>query len=92
MIPIIEYKSKGSLFGVNPGSIVKKREGNSYRNFKDKSELISFINSIKPSVRVEGYMKASCGCGKAYDFLKKEDIPENNLKCSCGRPIILYGA
>lgn len=91
MVPIIEYRGKGNVFGANLITpVVQKREGQGYRNFKNKAEFINFVDSIRPSRRVTGYVTVKCSCGKSYEYLSKSEIPESNLICDCGRQILIY--
>jgi len=91
MVPIIEYRGKGNAFGTNLITpIVRKREGQNYRNFKDKTEFINFVDNIGPSRRVTGYVTIKCSCGKIYEFLSKNEIPDSSLICDCGRHVLIY--
>jgi len=91
MVPIIEYRGKGNVFGTNLVTpIVRKREGQSYQNFKNKAEFIDFVDSVRPSRRVTGYVTVKCSCGKTYEFSSKDEIPDSNLICDCGRHVLIY--
>lgn len=91
MQPIIEYKALGTHSSLSLNrSIVQKREGKTYRNFKNKKEFTDYIDTIKPSVRVNGCVSVTCSCGKLYEYNTKEDLPSTSFICDCSRQIITY--
>jgi len=94
MKPIVEYLGKGLFMHGQGGrsSIVQKRDGQTMRNFNDKQEFTDFIDAIKPSTTVTGYVTAKCGCGQVYEYQTKGDVPDTNVICVCGRHIISYGS
>ena len=93
MKPVVEYIGRGLLLhgqGTRT-SIVQKRDGNTLRNFNDKSELTSFVDSIKPSITVTGYVAVKCSCGHDHEYNTKDDVPAVDVVCTCGRQVITYG-
>ena len=92
MKPIVEYKA-GAVFASGDISVVQKRESKTaYRNYNDKQEFTDYIDSIKASVTVTGYVMIFCSCHKEYDYTTKDEIPSSNLICECGRKLIIYGS
>lgn len=91
MIPIVGYKANKLPFVLELPIVRKRISTNKGRNFNDKAELTAFIDSIKPSRRVDGYLGITCSCGKQYDYAVKNNVPSSNVVCSCGRDVLIYG-
>jgi len=89
--PIIAYSAKKLPFILEMPIIRKRLSENSDRNYNDKSEFTAFVDSIKPSKTVDGYVGITCSCGKIYDYVTKNDVPSSNVVCTCGRDILIYG-
>lgn len=92
MKPIVAYAAnKLPMFLELP--VVRKRiSENSERNYNDKQELVAFVDSIRPSRTVDGYVGVTCSCGKQYDYATEAEVPASNLVCSqCSRNLIVYG-
>lgn len=93
MEPIISYRA-GKLFApLMDTSVVQDRiSKNEFRNFNNKKEFTDYVDSIKSSRRVDGYVSIICNCGKTYDYSDKNQVPSSNLICDCGRKLIIYGS
>jgi len=59
--------------------------------FKDKAELLAWIGAQSLAPASDLLMMVHCQCGAEYSYPTRESIPEANLRCSCGRGIIVYG-
>lgn len=91
MKPVIEYKAGRALFGATISVVQKRVSKKAYRNYNDKQEFTDYVDSIRPSATVDGYVMILCSCGKEYDYPNKIEIPSSNLICGCGRKLIIYG-
>lgn len=93
MNPIISYKA-GKLFAPRMDmSVIQKRiSKQECRNFNDRQEFVDYVDSIRPSIRADGYVSITCSCGKVYDYANKSEIPPSDLICECGRKLIIYGS
>jgi len=69
-------------------SIVRNKD----KNFKNKNELVEFIQNIKIAstdvYTVDLYIK--CACGKEHIFKSVNELSASNLVCNCGQMIIEY--
>ncbi len=92
MKPIVAYMAKKLPFALELPIVRKRIAQNEERNFNDKAELVAFIDAIRPSRTVDGYMGVTCSCGKQYDYVTKGDVPSSNVVCTCGRDILIYGS
>ena len=91
MIPIVSYSATKLPF-VLELSIVRRRVSvTADRNFNDKAELTAFVDSIRASRRVDGYVGVTCSCGNKFDYATKNDVPSTDVVCSCGRDVLIYG-
>jgi len=92
MNPIIKYVDlKTPSFGTNIPLVRKRVAKNVTRNFNDKQEFVEYVESIKPSRRVNAYLTIDCSCGKMYEYKDQNEIPSSNLICDCKRELIIYG-
>jgi len=57
------------------------------RVFKDRDELISFVESKNSNAEV--FMGIQCSCGRNYDFEHHSNIPDE-LTCECGLSLIRF--
>lgn len=92
MKPIISYKAGGFFAPIDIPVVQKRISKKECRNYNDKQEFTDYVDSIKPSVRVDGYISILCSCGKEYDYVDKNEVPSSNLICDCGRRLIIYGS
>lgn len=91
MNPRIKYEDLQTPFGMNVPLIRKRVSKTSTRNFNDKNEFTNFIDSIKPSRRVDAYVSIKCSCGKIYEYKNKGEVPTSDLVCGCKRELLKYG-
>jgi len=91
MEPIIAYTAKRLPFVMELPIVRKRLSDRSDRNFNDKAEFVTFVDTIKPSVRVNGYVGIRCSCGAVYDYVTRNDVPSTNVVCPCGRKVLIYG-
>jgi hypothetical protein len=91
MIPIISYRANKLPFILELPIVRKRLTETSNRNFNNKKEFTGFVNAIKPSKRVDGYVGITCSCGHQYDYATKNDVPSTDVVCSCGRDVLIYG-
>lgn len=88
---IVSYITSSNPFLKTP--VVQKRESKtSFRNWNDKLELTNYIDSLPVPNGVECCLYIKCHCSAEHKFLTKEDIPDKNFLCKCGRNLIEYGA
>jgi hypothetical protein len=91
MNPKIRYIDLRTPFGMDVPLVRKRVAKNVTKNFNNKQEFVEFIESIKPSRRVNGYLTIDCSCGKKYEYNNQKEIPSLNLICNCKRELIIYG-
>lgn len=91
MIPIVQYRANKLPFVLELPIVRKRVTENSDRNFNNKTELTAFVDAIRPSARVDGYVGVTCSCGHQYEYVVKNDVPSSNVVCSCGRDVLIYG-
>lgn len=91
MNPIVKYVDLKTPFGMDVPLVQKRIAKGVKRNFKDRQEFVEFIDSIKPSRRVDAYLIIECSCGKAYNLKDENEVPSSNLICECKRKLIIYG-
>ena len=92
MKPIVAYIANKLPFALETSVVQKRLSHTSERNFNNKQEFTDFVDSIRASKTVNGYVKITCSCGKEYDYVTKAEIPDSNLNCSqCSRNLIIYG-
>jgi len=92
MKPIVEYQANKLPFVLEMPIVRKRLTNSSDRNFNDKAEFTAFVDSIRPSLRVDGYVGVTCSCGKKYEYAAKNDVPSSNVVCTCGRDVLIYGS
>lgn len=91
MNPIMNYFDLKTPFGLEVPLVRKRNTRTTTRNFTDKAEFVAYIDSIKPSKRVDTYLMIECSCGKIYEFKSNIEVPSSNLICVCKRELIMYG-
>jgi len=91
MNPIVNYIDYKTPFGTFIPLVQKRETKTSTRNYNDKQEFVDFIDSIKPSRRVDIYLMIECSCGKLYEYTNRDEVPSSNLICECKRKLIIYG-
>ena len=91
MIPIVSYSATRLPFVLELPIVQKRISETSERNYNDKAELVAFVDSIKASRRVDGYVGVTCSCGNKFDYATKNDVPSTDVICSCGRDVLIYG-
>lgn len=87
---IISYVASNNPFSLKV-PIIQKREEKSFRNWKDRKELLDYIESLPVPNNVESCIYVKCHCGVEHNFLTKIEIPDKDFTCTCGRIIIKYG-
>ena len=90
--PVIEYKARkipinGTL---NISIVMKKITKNEYVNWKNRIELVNYIDELYAPPTSDTYLLICCQCGREYRYIDKTEIPSFNLVCQCGRKIIEY--
>jgi len=79
-----------SIFNI---SIVQKKISNSeYVDFVNKLEFTDYVDSLYAPLDVNTYCDITCQCSKKYTYSSKDDVPSDNVICSCGRKVIEFGA
>ena len=91
MESIVEYRAKKLPFVMEMPIVRKRLSDKSDRNYNDKAEFVTFVDTIKPSIRVKGYVGITCSCGAEYDYATRNDVPSTNVVCPCGRDVLIYG-
>lgn len=85
MKPSIQFIKSNKLFKQVP--IVH----NKGERFKNKNELLAFINDVKSrSVNSDVLLYVKCSCNQDFIFSTINDIPEKNVICDCGQKVIVY--
>jgi hypothetical protein len=85
MRPTLQYIKNNKLFKQTP--IVHDKG----KSFKNKKELIAFINSIKlRSINTDVLLHIKCACNQGFIFSTINEIPEKNVVCDCGQKVIVY--
>jgi hypothetical protein len=85
MKPSLQYIKSNKLFKQAP--IVH----NKGKGFKNKKELIDFINDIKlRSINTDVLLHIKCSCNQEFIFSTINEIPEKNVICDCGQKVIVY--
>jgi len=88
--PVITYKDNNAPASTKSGSIVMKRVGSTYQNWANKTELTDMIDVCYAPPTSDTYLYIICGCGEEYTYTTKNDVPDSNVTCSCGRKVIEY--
>ncbi len=91
MIPIVAYSASSLPFVLELPIVRKRVSQTEERNFNDKAELTAFVDSIRASRRVDGYVGIVCSCGHKYDYVTENDVPSTSVVCTCGRDVLIYG-
>jgi len=91
MKAIVSYIANRMPINMVNISVVQKKEGHSGVNFKNRQELIDFINSKGTHKDAEHYLHICCQCSKDYLYDDENQLPTENLTCECGRKVIVYG-
>jgi len=89
MIVILSFIRKTTI--LKNVSIAQMTDGSLKRNFYDKAELVSVIDSIPPPAGADTVLYIKCGCGREYLWTTTDDIPTTNFDCVCGQKVIEYG-
>lgn len=89
MIPILSFIRKTTI--LKQISIAQITDGSTKRNFHDKTELVTVIDSIPPPVGADTVLYIKCGCGREYIYVTTGDIPATDFNCVCGQKVIEYG-
>lgn len=88
--PVLAFLSKPRPLQLDENaSVVKKKTGTSYT---DKTELITYIDSLYVHPDSDSYLYVECECGNTYDYANSVAVPATNVVCSCGRNIISYSS
>jgi len=72
-------------------SIVQLKQDQTTRNFKDRDELVSYLDAITPPPDMDTVMYVKCGCGNEFIYSIIEDIPTSDVFCKCSQIVIKYG-
>lgn len=91
--PVIKYET--TVLPLNDQfnlSIVRKRTDVDYINWANKTELTDFVDSLYVPPKSDTYMYIICQCGAEYIYVTKDDVPDTNVVCSCGRNVLIYGS
>ena len=92
MKPIVAYAANQLPMFLELPVVRKRTSESSERNYNDRQEFVAFVNSIRPSRTVDGYVSVTCSCGNQYDYATENEVPASNLVCSqCSRNLIIYG-
>ncbi len=91
MKPIVAYMANKLPFVLELPIVRRRVSETADRNFNDKAELTAFVDSIRASVTVDGYVGVTCSCGHQYDYVTKNDVPSTDVVCACGRDVLIYG-
>jgi hypothetical protein len=73
-------------------SVVQKNADGTFRNFRDKVELVQSIQLVPPPTTYDAVMYVKCGCGREFVYTTFDDIPSSNVTCVCGQLVIVYGS
>jgi hypothetical protein len=93
--PVISYAAEQILplnENLNKSIVSKKLTKTSYRNWNDKDEFVSYVDSLYVPPTSNCYVYIRCQCGAEYDYPSKVGVPSENLICGCGRKVIEYGS
>jgi hypothetical protein len=62
------------------------------QKFTDRDDIVQYIESKNPKSGAPILLEAICQCGRDYSYAVKEDIPESNVVCVCGRNLLIYAS
>jgi len=86
--PRIQYKDTVFLPSeITQKPLIRRRDG---INWADKAELTDYVDSLYVAPTSDTYLQAICKCGLEYSYTTKEDVPDTDFDCSCGREIFEY--
>jgi hypothetical protein len=90
--PIISYVEKTKKpIEIDKTSIVSKKISKTeYKNWVNKLELTSFINTLYRHPSSNSYLYVICSCSREYNYTNQNEVPSGNKTCRCGRKIIEY--
>jgi len=71
-------------------SIVQKLDNGVHRNYVDRNEFISYIQSISRPPDVDTVLYVRCACNRDFIYTEITDIPNGNVNCECGQKVIEY--
>ena len=87
--PRISYVAEKSPLKHIP-IVRKKISKTDYINWKNRLELVTFIDSIFQHPNSDTYLYIKCNCNKEYVYSSKSDVPFGDIICSCGRIVLKY--
>lgn len=76
---------------LNVSIVRNKLSKTNYRNWNDKLELTTYIDSLYVHPLSDCYLCVRCQCGVEYEYENKTSVPSHNITCVCGRKVIEYG-
>lgn len=91
--PRITYLATGlmPLRGVLNTSISRKKiDKSTYRDWQEKNELTSFIDTLYVDPKSDTYLLIICQCGTEFNYATKSDVPTSSVICNCGRNVLIY--
>jgi hypothetical protein len=89
--PRISYIASHVPVGLLNRSIAQhKIDSTNYRNWHNKNELTSYIDTLYNHPQSDTYLAIRCQCGKEYNYVTKNDVPASNVTCECTRKVIEY--
>lgn len=92
--PVISYEVQQALplvSQLNVSIVRKKIDKTTYRNWNNKFEFISYVNTLYVHPSSDCYVHIKCQCSTEYNYVNSSVVPSSNVTCSCGRKIIEYG-
>ena len=86
--PRAKFAGKAKLPMAMSKPVIRKRDGT---NWENKADLQDFVDEQYAPPTSDTYLLAVCACGVEFSYAEKTDIPDADVNCTCGRPILKYG-